>query len=174
MISSSIGNNQAAFAPLIEAISDEDIVTGDHNGNNNNNNNNNNDLKRSNSSGFLRLDNYEADALEPDEDFFMSNNTPSRPASITKLRRENNVERVELDKTPIQLMKQINRLAVFLSFMLFMLTNCTYLLTYIFRSPLNKNNTLKLRQNTISVNNKAKWSACRCPMRSNDSLVNHR
>ena len=100
MISSSIGNNQAAFAPLIEAISDDDIVTGDHNGNSNNNNNIDN-LKRSNSSGFLRLDNYEADALEPDEDFFMSNNTPSRPASITKLRRENNVERVELDKTPI-------------------------------------------------------------------------
>ena len=165
MISSSIGNNQAAFAPLIEAISDEDIVTGDHNGNSNNNNNIDN-LKRSNSSGFLRLDNYEADALEPDEDFFMSNNTPSRPASITKLRRENNVERVELDKTPIQLMKQINRLAVCYL--------CLQIHTYIFRSLLNKNNTLKLRQNTISINNKAKWSACRCRMRSNDSLVNHR
>jgi hypothetical protein len=72
----------------------------------------NNDTKKH--PDFLRLDHYEidnGDELVADDEFFNDQHTPSRP-SISPVGKMERVEQVGLDKTPIMLMMQMNRLSV--------------------------------------------------------------
>jgi hypothetical protein len=63
---------------------------------------------------FLRLDHYEIDNDEElivDDEFFKGHRTPSR-SSISPAAKSDRIQQVGLDKTPIMLMKQMNRLSV--------------------------------------------------------------
>lgn len=86
--------------------------------------------KRSNND-FLRLDNYELDdaaELVADEEFFSQQRTPSRSSQNISPA----VTRVAVDKTPIMLMKQMNRLSVPI-LLLWFLINQSNIQIYIFR-----------------------------------------